>query len=238
MVGALAGLPTKKGILHGAIAGAASGVILSKEILNLLLAMWDSDNTAMTCFFSLVGVVHASMQPTRNPFGGLVTLIARHQLMKIENKFPSSCSASSLAFWVSAIACKLSCAILTFVFAVVGTTLGAYSGAVVGLKSKSSLLHGITVGAVMGCVLSVEILRKSFVLWDSDDWATGCFIHFVSFLIAPNFTNDFRDRKVLPLISLRPQQQYQHTGLISSQPRSHVRSTDPSSKTLNLVFSA
>jgi hypothetical protein len=55
--------------------------------------------------------------------GGLVTsLIARHKLMKIVYNCPSSCSASSLAFWVSAkvyaIACKLFCAILTFVFAV------------------------------------------------------------------------------------------------------------------------
>ncbi|CAK7324800.1 unnamed protein product [Dovyalis caffra] len=61
MVGALAGLRTKKGILHGAIAGAASGVILSKEILNLLLAMWDSDNTAMTCFFSLLDSISRLM---------------------------------------------------------------------------------------------------------------------------------------------------------------------------------
>lgn len=55
--------------------------------------------------------------------GGLVTsLIARHKLMKIVYNCPSSCSASSLAFWVSAkvyaIACNLFCAILTFVFAV------------------------------------------------------------------------------------------------------------------------
>ncbi|KAB5557720.1 hypothetical protein DKX38_008629 [Salix brachista] len=100
-------------------------------------------------------------------------------------KSPSSCSASSLAFWVSAVSCKLSCAILTFVFTVelslfiAGTTLGAYAGAVVGLKSKSSFLRGAAVGAIMGCILSVEIFRKSFVLWDSDDWATGCFVHFI-----------------------------------------------------------
>lgn len=116
--------------------------------------------------------------------GGLVTsLIARHKLMKIVYNCPSSCSASSLAFWVSAkvyaIACKLFCAILTFVFAVAGTTLGAYAGAVVGLKSKSSLLHGAAVGAIMGCILSFEIFRKSFVLWDSDDWAIDSFIHFI-----------------------------------------------------------
>uniref|UniRef100_A0A6N2LNH8 RING-type domain-containing protein n=1 Tax=Salix viminalis TaxID=40686 RepID=A0A6N2LNH8_SALVM len=103
--------------------------------------------------------------------------------MKIVNDCPSSCSASSLAFWVSvkvsAVSCKLSCAILTFVFTVAGTTLGACAGAVVGLKSKSSLLRGAAVGAIMGCILSVEIFRKSFALWDSDDWATGCFVHFI-----------------------------------------------------------
>jgi len=192
--------------------------------------------------------------------GGLVTsLIARHKLMKIVYNCSSSCSASSLAFWVSAkvyaIACKLFCAILTFVFAVgecqtflghflldflfiflkyrasivlvshenhhpisspsifsfyyyffliihralslfiAGTTLGAYAGAVVGLKSKSSLLHGAAVGAIMGCILSFEIFRKSFVLWDSDDWAIDTFIHFVSSLIAPHYANHFRDGK-------------------------------------------
>jgi uncharacterized membrane protein YdjX (TVP38/TMEM64 family) len=78
---------------------------------------------------------------------------------------------------------------------IAGTTLGAYAGAVVGLKSKSSLLHGAAVGAIMGCILSFEIFRKSFVLWDSDDWAIDTFIHFVSSLIAPHYANHFRDGK-------------------------------------------
>ncbi|KAJ6684705.1 NEP1-INTERACTING PROTEIN-LIKE 2 [Salix purpurea] len=109
--------------------------------------------------------------------------------MKIIYKCPLSCAAASSAAasfaflvssTVSAIACKLFCAILTFEFALVGTILGAYCGAMVGLKSKSSFLHGAKVGAIMGCVLSIEFLRKAFSLWDSDDCAIGIFIHLVS----------------------------------------------------------
>ncbi|KAG6776617.1 hypothetical protein POTOM_020138 [Populus tomentosa] len=121
LIGAFAGLKTEKGFLHGAITGAANGVILSKKILEILLATWDSDDAVIASFFSLVSVM------------------------------------ASIA----------------------GTTLGAYAGAVVGLKSKSSFLHGAAVGAIMGCLLSIEIFRKSLLLWDSDDWAIDSFIHFI-----------------------------------------------------------
>ncbi|KAF9686676.1 hypothetical protein SADUNF_Sadunf02G0014100 [Salix dunnii] len=113
------------------------------------------------------------------------------QMMKIVYKFPLSCAAASSAATsfaflvsstVSAIACKLFCAILASEFALVGTILGAYCGALVGLNSKSSFLHGAKVGAIMGCVLSIEFFRKAFVLWDSDDWAIGIFIHLVQIL--------------------------------------------------------
>lgn len=69
--------------------------------------------------------------------------------------------------------------------------MGAYCGAMVGLNSMSSLLHG----AITGCILSIEVFRKSFVLWDSDDWAIVFFIHFVSDL-APRSTNHFMDSSV------------------------------------------
>ncbi|KAJ6708686.1 hypothetical protein OIU74_009906 [Salix koriyanagi] len=124
--------------------------------------------------------------------------------MKIVYKCPLSCAAASSAAasfaflvssTVSAIACKLFCAILTFEFALVGTILGAYCGAMVGLKSKSSFLHGAKVGAIMGCVLSIEFLRKAFSLWDSDDCAIGIFIHLVNDF-APRFTNHFMDSSV------------------------------------------
>ncbi|KAJ6998869.1 hypothetical protein NC653_014888 [Populus alba x Populus x berolinensis] len=233
-------LSAEGGFLHGAITGAANGVILSKKILEILLATWDSDDAVIASFFSLLDsgarIMSRRHHPKRfNPTkidaeeselttfdrvwrkktstrkggtlqwndpdksvplkhetsGGLVTsLIARPKFMKIVYNCPSSCSASSLAFWVSAkvyaIACNLFFAILTFVFAVgecqtflAGTTLGAYAGAVVGLKSKSSFLHGAAVGAIMGCLLSIEIFRKSLLLWDSDDWAIDSFIHFI-----------------------------------------------------------
>ncbi|KAL3593022.1 hypothetical protein D5086_011662 [Populus alba] len=128
LIGAFAGLKTEKGFLHGAITGAANGVILSKKILEILLATWDSDDAVIASFFSLVSVM------------------------------------ASIA----------------------GTTLGAYAGAVVGLKSKSSFLHGAAVGAIMGCLLSIEIFRKSLLLWDSDDWAIDSFIHFQWIIDAEN----------------------------------------------------
>ncbi|KAG5222441.1 NEP1-interacting protein [Salix suchowensis] len=73
--------------------------------------------------------------------------------------------------------CLEFCVLLHF-----GTILGAYCGAMVGLKSKSSFLHGAKVGAIMGCVLSIEFCRKAFSLWDSDDCAIGIFIHLVQIL--------------------------------------------------------
>ncbi|KAJ6938307.1 hypothetical protein NC651_004889 [Populus alba x Populus x berolinensis] len=80
--------------------------------------------------------------------------------MKIQCKCPSSCAAAASAFWVSAtvsaIACKLFCAILTFEFALVGTALGAYCGARVGLNSMSSLLHG----AIMGAFFPLKFLEN------------------------------------------------------------------------------
>ena len=54
LIGAFAGLKTEKGFLHGAITGAANGVILSKKILEILLATWDSDDAVIASFFSLV----------------------------------------------------------------------------------------------------------------------------------------------------------------------------------------
>ncbi|KAJ9186410.1 hypothetical protein P3X46_001983 [Hevea brasiliensis] len=94
--------------------------------------------------------------------------------MEIYTSF-SSCFAA----WVSAISCSLFFAISAFVFAVVGTTLGAMAGARVGLKSKSGFLHGATVGTLMGCILSAEIFKLSLAFWDSDDCVVRFFISLI-----------------------------------------------------------
>ncbi|XP_020535403.1 NEP1-interacting protein-like 1 [Jatropha curcas] len=99
------------------------------------------------------------------------------------------CASSSFALWasasISAIFCCLFFAIVAFLFAVVGTTLGAISGAMVGVKSESGLFHGATVGTIMGFILSAEIFLVSFGVWDSDDLAIGCFVSLIE--LASNY---------------------------------------------------
>ncbi|XP_011003083.1 PREDICTED: NEP1-interacting protein 1-like [Populus euphratica] len=67
LIGAFAGLKTEKGFLHGAITGAANGVILSKKILEILLATWDSNDTVIACFFSLLDSVAYIMSGRYHP---------------------------------------------------------------------------------------------------------------------------------------------------------------------------
>ncbi|GMY28195.1 NEP1-interacting protein 1-like isoform X1 [Fagus crenata] len=89
--------------------------------------------------------------------------------------------ASSFSFWVSservrefccctlsALICKIFNLVLTFFFAVVGAEMGAMIGALIAIKTKSSLFYGATVGAIRGGVFSVEVFRISLDLWNSN----------------------------------------------------------------------
>ncbi|XP_050204263.1 NEP1-interacting protein-like 1 [Mercurialis annua] len=93
------------------------------------------------------------------------------------------CSWACFALWVSGtvstVACSLFIAISAFVFAVVGTTVGGISGGLVGVKTKSGFVHGASVGSIMGCILSAQLFRVWFDVWDNDDSAIAAFISLI-----------------------------------------------------------
>ncbi|KAG8632283.1 hypothetical protein MANES_18G009600v8 [Manihot esculenta] len=132
----------------------------------------------MFCFLSFVLVPMPSLYLsfTFNSIFLYFRYYSDHMIDQLMEIYTSVSSSSSLALWVSAISCSLFLAISAFVFAVVGTTVGAISGALVGVKCRSSFLHGATIGTIIGCLLSAEIFKASFAFWDSDDYAIECFI--------------------------------------------------------------
>ncbi|WCJ35057.1 RING/U-box superfamily protein [Euphorbia peplus] len=94
-------------------------------------------------------------------------------------------SSSSLVLGVSSAVSSISCSLLfaisAFVFAVVGTTLGAISGGLVGVRTKSGFFHGATVGTIVGCILSAEIFKVSFATFHFDHCSIACFISIVEY---------------------------------------------------------
>ncbi|KAL6982657.1 hypothetical protein U1Q18_016044, partial [Sarracenia purpurea var. burkii] len=69
-------------------------------------------------------------------------------------------------------------AILIFFFGVVGTTLGATTGALSGLKRKRGfMLHGAVVGAVAGAYFSIDAVKASVGFWKSFDNGPVSFFH-------------------------------------------------------------
>ncbi|XP_043809468.1 NEP1-interacting protein-like 1 isoform X2 [Manihot esculenta] len=135
----------------------------------------------MFCFLSFVLVPMPSLYLsfTFNSIFLYFRYYSDHMIDQLMEIYTSVSSSSSLALWVSAISCSLFLAISAFVFAVVGTTVGAISGALVGVKCRSSFLHGATIGTIIGCLLSAEIFKASFAFWDSDDYAIECFISLI-----------------------------------------------------------
>lgn len=70
-------------------------------------------------------------------------------------------------------------AILTFSFAVVGTLLGALTGALIGQETESGFFRGAAIGAISGAVFSIEVFEYSLLLWNSDDTGIGCLLYLV-----------------------------------------------------------
>ncbi|KAF9621651.1 hypothetical protein IFM89_025562 [Coptis chinensis] len=80
---------------------------------------------------------------------------------------------------VSVVLGNLVSAILTFSFAVVGTTLGAMTGALIGQETESGFFRGAAVGAISGAVFSIEVFEYSLLLWNSDETGVGCLLYLV-----------------------------------------------------------
>lgn len=80
---------------------------------------------------------------------------------------------------VTAVLGNLISAILTFSFAVVGTLLGALTGALIGQETESGFFRGAAIGAISGAVFSIEVFEYSLILWNSDDTGIGCLLYLV-----------------------------------------------------------
>jgi hypothetical protein len=59
--------------------------------------------------------------------------------------------------------------VITFVFATVGTVLGAITGGLIGLATESGLVRGAGIGAISGAVVAMEVVDRSVAIWRSDD---------------------------------------------------------------------
>ncbi|CAL5416114.1 unnamed protein product [Camellia sinensis] len=82
-------------------------------------------------------------------------------------------------------------AFFSFFFAVVGMTIGAMAGAVLGMKSerKIGLVHGAAVGAFTGASFSLHAVSASFSLWisfhDNEPLSLPLFIEVITSILNP-----------------------------------------------------
>ncbi|VFQ88185.1 unnamed protein product [Cuscuta campestris] len=82
-------------------------------------------------------------------------------------------------FAVSAAIGNVFSAILTFFFALVGTVLGAMTGALIGQETESGFIRGAAVGAISGAVFSLEVFESSLRLWQSDESGLRCLLYLI-----------------------------------------------------------
>lgn len=59
--------------------------------------------------------------------------------------------------------------LITFIFATVGTILGAITGGLIGLATESGLVRGAGIGAISGAVVAMEVVDSSMAMWRSDE---------------------------------------------------------------------
>ncbi|XP_033129548.1 NEP1-interacting protein 2 isoform X1 [Brassica rapa] len=70
---------------------------------------------------------------------------------------------------VSALLGTIISANLIFFFALVGTLLGAFTGALIGQETESGFIRGAEIGAFYGAVVSIEVFQSSIQLWRLDE---------------------------------------------------------------------
>lgn len=62
----------------------------------------------------------------------------------------------------------------------VGTLLGAVTGALIGQETESGFIRGAAIGAISGAVFSIEVFESSLDLWKSNESGFGCLLYLVS----------------------------------------------------------
>ncbi|XP_042384776.1 NEP1-interacting protein 1-like isoform X2 [Zingiber officinale] len=68
---------------------------------------------------------------------------------------------------------------------VVGSLVGAITGALIGLATESGLLRGSGIGAITGTVFSIEVVESSHNLWNSRDCGSWSLLHLMNALSLP-----------------------------------------------------
>lgn len=58
--------------------------------------------------------------------------------------------------------------LLTCIFAIVGSVLGAVTGGLIGLATESGVFRGSGIGAISGALVSMEVVDSSVALWRSN----------------------------------------------------------------------
>ncbi|KAI7730311.1 hypothetical protein M8C21_019904 [Ambrosia artemisiifolia] len=98
---------------------------------------------------------------------------------------------------------KLVLLIFIFHFGVVGGTIGAVGGALIGSKNKMNFLHDVITGAVSGIVLSHKIIMVTFdhfMHLDHDD-EHSCFFHLIDIVACDLESKLLRDQDHIFLIT-------------------------------------
>ena len=68
------------------------------------------------------------------------------------------------------------CFFLSFFSCLVGTLLGAFTGALIGQETESGFIRGAEIGAFYGAVVSIEVFQSSIQLWRLDE---SCLVYLV-----------------------------------------------------------
>ncbi|XP_010918134.1 NEP1-interacting protein 1 [Elaeis guineensis] len=112
-------------------------------------------------------------------------------------------SSSSM---VSEMVRRVMCAIVTCVFAIVGSFVGAVTGALIGLATESGLFRGAGIGAISGAVFSIETVESSLDLWNSNEsgiWSILYLMDIISSLLSGRLVRE----KVGPAVQSAVQSQ-------------------------------
>ncbi|KAK9270543.1 hypothetical protein L1049_026124 [Liquidambar formosana] len=82
---------------------------------------------------------------------------------------------------VSKVISNLFFAIFDFFLIVVGATIGAMTGALIGLKTQRGFIRWTLIGAINGSVFFFEVFKTLLALWHSDDGEIEFFLSLVSY---------------------------------------------------------
>ncbi|THG18644.1 hypothetical protein TEA_012576 [Camellia sinensis var. sinensis] len=174
MTGAVFGMKSERkiGLVHGAAVGAITGATFFLHAVNASFAFWISFHDDEPPSFHLF-----------RPWWWRWISIGGEEERRRKREFCSSVFSALLHY--------LFYAFFSFFFAVVGTTVGAMTGAVFGMKSerKIGLVHGAAVGAFTGASFFLHVVNASFAFWisfhDNEPPSFHLFIEVITSLLKP-----------------------------------------------------